>query len=95
MEISSGNLLLTALDHRAATFEKLGKLQAALRDSKQMIDLKPELSKVLDLGPFAVQALISMVGLPTMCENLAVERRNGPCFENLRTGSSRSQDWDR
>lgn len=46
MEISTGNLLLTALDHRAATYEKLDKLQAALRDSKQMIDLKPELSKV-------------------------------------------------
>ena len=39
--------MLTALDHRAATYEKLDKLQAALRDSKQMIDLKPELAKVL------------------------------------------------
>jgi F-box/TPR repeat protein Pof3 len=46
VEISTGNLLLTALDHCAATYEKLGKLQAALRDSKQMIDLKPELAKV-------------------------------------------------
>lgn len=47
MEISTGNLLLTALDHRAAAYEKLDKLQAALRDSKQMIDLKPELAKVM------------------------------------------------
>ena len=46
MKISTGNLLLTALDHRAATYEKLDKLQAALRDSKQMIDLKSDQSKV-------------------------------------------------
>jgi F-box/TPR repeat protein Pof3 len=38
--------LLTALDHRAATYEKMAQLQAALRDSKQMIELKPELAKV-------------------------------------------------
>jgi F-box/TPR repeat protein Pof3 len=47
VEISTGNLLLTALDHRAAAYEKVDKLQAALRDSKQMIDLKPQLAKVL------------------------------------------------
>ena len=46
MKYSTGNLLLTALDHRAATYEKMDKLQAALRDSKQMIDLNPDLSKV-------------------------------------------------
>lgn len=44
--MSSGSLQLTALDHRAAVYEKTGQLQAALRDSKQMIDLKPELAKV-------------------------------------------------
>jgi len=43
---SSGHLRFTALDHRAATYEKLDQLQSALRDSKQMIDLKPELAKV-------------------------------------------------
>jgi len=42
---SSDNLLLTALDHRAATYEKLGKLQAALKDAKEMIELKPGLAK--------------------------------------------------
>lgn len=35
-----------ALDHRAASYEKLGLLQAGLRDSKQMIDLKPDFAKV-------------------------------------------------
>lgn len=42
---STGNILLTALDHRAATYEKLGQLQPALRDSKKMIDEKPERAK--------------------------------------------------
>jgi hypothetical protein len=46
MEVSSGSLLLTALDHRAASYEKLDKLQAALRDSKEMIELNPDLAKV-------------------------------------------------
>ncbi|RDL39130.1 uncharacterized protein BP5553_03470 [Venustampulla echinocandica] len=42
---STGHLLLTALDHRAAAYEKLQQLQPALRDAKRMIDLKPEISK--------------------------------------------------
>lgn len=37
---------MNALDSRAATYEKLGKLQHALRDAKQMIDTKPRLAKV-------------------------------------------------
>ncbi|ESZ92258.1 hypothetical protein SBOR_7347 [Sclerotinia borealis F-4128] len=45
MRISTDHLLLTALDHRAATFEKLGQLQSALKDAKEMLELKPELSK--------------------------------------------------
>ncbi|TAQ84769.1 hypothetical protein B7494_g6925 [Chlorociboria aeruginascens] len=45
VNMSTGHLLLTALDHRAATYEKLEQLQPALRDAKQMIDLMPELSK--------------------------------------------------
>lgn len=39
-------MLLTALDYRAATYEKLQQLQSALLDAKRMIDLKPDLSKV-------------------------------------------------
>lgn len=46
MKISTGYLLLTALDHRAATYEKLDLLQPALKDAKEMLELKPELSKV-------------------------------------------------
>ncbi|KAB8290264.1 hypothetical protein EYC80_011130 [Monilinia laxa] len=45
IKLSTDNLLLTALDHRAATFEKLDLLQSALRDAKEMLELKPELSK--------------------------------------------------
>ncbi len=43
---STEHLLLSALDHRAATCEKLEQLQLALRDARRMIDLKPNLSKV-------------------------------------------------
>lgn len=46
IKVSSGSLLLTALDHRAASYEKLNKLQAALRDSREMIELNPDLAKV-------------------------------------------------
>ncbi|KAL3422553.1 hypothetical protein PVAG01_06709 [Phlyctema vagabunda] len=45
IKTSTGHMLLTALDHRAAANEKLDQLQAALRDSKQMIELKPEISQ--------------------------------------------------
>ncbi|CAD6442566.1 fd57b06a-c007-4f58-984c-0eddc6bd36af [Sclerotinia trifoliorum] len=45
VRISTGHILLTALDHRAATFEKLDQLQSALKDAKEMLELKPELSK--------------------------------------------------
>lgn len=45
VKISTGHLLLTALNHRAATFEKLDQLQSALKDAKEMLELKPELSK--------------------------------------------------
>lgn len=34
------------LDRRAATYEKLDQLQAALRDSRRMIEMKPEAAKV-------------------------------------------------
>jgi F-box/TPR repeat protein Pof3 len=44
--LSTGHLLITALDARAAAYEKLQQLQPALRDAKRIIDLKPELSKV-------------------------------------------------
>jgi len=43
---STGSLLLVALDHRAATHEKLGDFKSALRDSKKMIEEKPNASKV-------------------------------------------------
>jgi hypothetical protein len=45
--MSSGHMLLTALDHRAAAQEKLQQFQPALLDAKRMIDLKPELAKVI------------------------------------------------
>lgn len=45
--MSSGYMKLTALDHRAAAQEKLEQFQPALSDAKKMIDLKPELSKVV------------------------------------------------
>ncbi|KAF7895486.1 uncharacterized protein EAF01_009448 [Botrytis porri] len=45
VKISTGHLLLTALDHRAATYEKMDLLQPALKDAKEMLELKPELSK--------------------------------------------------
>jgi F-box/TPR repeat protein Pof3 len=40
-------MLFTALDHRAATLEKLGEHRSALKDAKAMIDLKPRNAKVL------------------------------------------------
>ncbi|TVY57708.1 F-box/TPR repeat protein pof3 [Lachnellula cervina] len=45
VNMSSGYMKLTALDHRAAAQEKLEQFQPALSDAKKMIDLKPELSK--------------------------------------------------
>ncbi|KAK0108413.1 hypothetical protein ONS95_003221 [Cadophora gregata] len=39
------HMLLTALDSRAATYEKLGQLMPALRDGKTMIETKPKMSK--------------------------------------------------
>ena len=42
---STGSLLLVALDHRAATHEKLGDLKNALRDSKKMMEEKSDGSK--------------------------------------------------
>ena len=44
---STGHLLITALDARAAAYEKVEQLQPALRDAKRIIDLKPELAKVI------------------------------------------------
>jgi F-box/TPR repeat protein Pof3 len=46
VNISDGGVKLIALDHRVATYEKLDQLQLGLRDSKKMIDIKPELAKV-------------------------------------------------
>ncbi|KAF7887604.1 hypothetical protein EAF00_009898 [Botryotinia globosa] len=45
VKISSGYLLLTALDHRAATYEKLDLLQPALKDAKEMLEVNEALSK--------------------------------------------------
>jgi F-box/TPR repeat protein Pof3 len=44
--MNTGHLLLTALDHRAAAYEKLKQFQPALRDAKRMIETKPDSSKV-------------------------------------------------
>jgi F-box/TPR repeat protein Pof3 len=46
IEQSSGSLHLDALDHRAATLEKLGDFKAALKDSKRIMDLQPDVAKV-------------------------------------------------
>ena len=48
VKISEESLLLTALDHRAAAYEKLNQLQSALRDAKQMLEVKPDRAKVGD-----------------------------------------------
>jgi F-box/TPR repeat protein Pof3 len=40
-----------ALDYRAAAYEKLGQLQAALKDSKEMIELAPDRAKVWSPHP--------------------------------------------
>ncbi|KAE8445648.1 hypothetical protein EG329_012945 [Mollisiaceae sp. DMI_Dod_QoI] len=45
IELSTQHLLLNALDNRAATFEKLDRLRAALRDAKRMIEVMPAFSK--------------------------------------------------
>jgi F-box/TPR repeat protein Pof3 len=50
VDYSSQHLLLNALDARAATYEKLGDLQPALRDAKKMIDTMPKLSKVCSIS---------------------------------------------
>jgi F-box/TPR repeat protein Pof3 len=55
-------LLLNALDHRAAALEKLERLQPALKDSKRMIDLKPELSKASQ-----IIKLFCLIYLLTLC----------------------------
>lgn len=71
--ISSGHLLLTALDHRAATYEKLDQLQDALRDAKAMIDLKPDLAKVIVKTPHHRHKgrLSNRIGLSPMRKGLA------------------------
>lgn len=46
MLVATDHILVTALDHRAATYEKLNQLQAALRDAKDIIEKKPTLSLV-------------------------------------------------
>ena len=43
---STEYMLLNALDHRAAAYEKLMQLQSALKDAKRMIEVKPEASNV-------------------------------------------------
>ena len=42
-------MLLSALDSRAATYEKLEQLMPALRDGKAMIEMKPKMPKVDNL----------------------------------------------
>jgi hypothetical protein len=46
VKTSSGDILLSAFDHRAGTYEKLDRLQLALRDAREMMELKPGVSKV-------------------------------------------------
>jgi hypothetical protein len=49
--------MLTALDHRAATFEKLNQLQSALKDAKEMIELNPGLAKVCSLCSICTESM--------------------------------------
>ncbi|KAI6709791.1 hypothetical protein JHW43_007682 [Diplocarpon mali] len=45
VDMSTDNLLMTALDARAAAYEKLQQLLPALRDARRMLELKPKQSK--------------------------------------------------
>lgn len=64
--MSSGNLLHTALDHRAAAYEKLGQLQSALKDAKHMIELKPELAKVGVTLRVCHSCITDVLGIPSL-----------------------------
>lgn len=65
-------MLLTALDHRAATYEKLEQLKLALRDSREMIELKPEFAKVSFRSRLLhLQRLTICLGILAMCKSLA------------------------
>lgn len=52
VEMSTDHLLFTALDSRAAVYEKLEQLLPALRDAKTMIETKPGMSKVMHSNLF-------------------------------------------
>jgi hypothetical protein len=94
VEVSTDHPLLDALDNRAATYEKLGQLQAALRDGKEMIDMKPRLSKVGSCLFCSTTKLTNYAGVSPVWKNLAIERRARCSSENLREGASEGQDWD-
>ena len=94
MKISTGHLLLTALDHRAATYEKLDQLQLALKDAKEMLELKPDLSKAgYHYFEDDSSSLIDVLGLSSMWESFTAQRRAEAGLENLRAWPQKGQNW--
>jgi hypothetical protein len=73
--MSSDHLLLDALNHRVAAYEKLHQLQPALRDAKRMIELKPCLSKVSCCTFRQVHVAKQNQGLSPMWKSLAAQGR--------------------
>lgn len=45
VKVSTGHILVTALDHRAATYEKMREYKKALKDAKAMIEEQPACAK--------------------------------------------------
>lgn len=64
-------MAMKALDNRAATYEKLGELNKALKDAKSMIELMPEVSKVRVVYKDIWKHVLTITGLPAMRQNLA------------------------
>jgi F-box/TPR repeat protein Pof3 len=83
VEISSDHILLNALDNRAATYEKLGQLQLALRDAKEMIDRMPKVSKVSHALLSFTYSLTRHTGISSLRKSLAIEEATRCCLENL------------
>lgn len=63
-------MAMKALDNRAATYEKLGELNKALKDAKSMIELMPEVSKVRIVCKNIWRHILTITGLPAMRQDL-------------------------
>lgn len=65
---------LQALDHRAATYEKLGDFDKALKDGKSMIQLMPESSKASTAhNEHHKRPYLTIVGLLAMWQSVAAQ----------------------